>query len=130
MLIHCVQIQPCTYYFRRAHRICKNSYIIAFKNKGQQVIDLEALANHKGSAFGWIGERDQKVNEQFENDIFFEVLKIDISKPIWIENESKNIGKNFIPESMWSKMKASIIIHIDIDFETRLDHLIKKLPVE
>ena len=103
----------------------KTAILSHLKNKGQQVIDLEALAHHKGSAFGWIGERDQKVNEQFENDIFFELLKLDISKPIWIENESKNIGKNFIPESMWSKMKASIIIHIDIDFETRLDHLIK-----
>lgn len=103
----------------------KTTILSHLKSKGQQVIDLEALANHKGSAFGWIGEQEQKVNEQFENNIFLELLKMDISKPIWIENESKNIGKNFIPESLWCKMKTSLIIHLDIDFETRLDHLIE-----
>src|SRR5687768_11630406 len=49
---------------------------------GQQVVDLEKLAHHKGSAFGSIGEEKQPTNEQFENDLFAAFSTLDPAKPI------------------------------------------------
>jgi tRNA 2-selenouridine synthase len=94
------------------------------KEMNEQVLDLESLADHKGSAFGWIGEKEQPTNEQFENNLFTELSAFDLSKPIWIENESRTIGKTFIPEMLWSTIKISPLINIKIPDEDRLQHLL------
>lgn len=88
---------------------------------GHQVIDLEHLAHHKGSAFGSIGEEDQPTNEQFENDLHASFTALDISKPIWLENESRNIGKVYLPEALWIKMRNAILYNVEVDREVRLD---------
>jgi tRNA 2-selenouridine synthase len=87
---------------------------------GLQIIDLEKLARHKGSAFGSIGEDDQPSNEQFENDLFDAFLQLDPSKPIWLENESRNIGKVYLPEALWNKMRSSTLYNVHVDREVRL----------
>jgi tRNA 2-selenouridine synthase len=89
--------------------------------RGQQVIDLEKIARHKGSAFGSIGEEEQPTNEQFENDLFTAFLSMDLAKTIWLENESRNIGKVYLPESLWIKMRSSTLYNIEVDREARLD---------
>ena len=88
---------------------------------GHQAIDLEHLAHHKGSAFGSIGEEEQPTNEQFENDLHAAFASLDISKPIWIENESRNIGKVYMPEALWVKMRNARLYHVEVDREVRLD---------
>ena len=97
--------------------------------KGEQIIDLEALAHHKGSAFGWIGELEQLQNEQFENELFKEIFQKDVGRPIWLENESKSIGRNYIPDSMWHKMKISPLIAIERDKDRRLTTLVQAYSV-
>src|SRR5258705_1089911 len=62
------------------------------KKSGEQVLDLEALANHRGSAFGAIGMEAQPRQEHFENLIAFELGKSDPEKILWIENESSKVG--------------------------------------
>jgi len=91
---------------------------------GEQIIDLESLANHKGSAFGWIGEPNQPTNEHFENTLFHAILSLDHSKRIWVENESRTIGSIFIPEQFWSLKKSSPILQIVVSDEERLKKLI------
>jgi tRNA 2-selenouridine synthase len=90
-----------------------------------QVIDLEGLAKHKGSAFGWIGEKEQPTVEHFENLLFEEILKTDPKQTIWVENESRNIGSTFIPEGFWRQMKQAPLIHLEMSFERRLNHLVE-----
>jgi tRNA 2-selenouridine synthase len=68
-----------------------------------QVLKLETLANHKGSAFGNLGEPPQNSNEQFENDIFTTLRRFDPDKPIFVEDESRNIGRNIIPVRFLTK---------------------------
>ena len=87
---------------------------------GRQTIDLEKLARHKGSAFGSIGEEDQPTNEQFENDLFDAFLKLDLTRPIWLENESRNIGRVYLPEALWNKMRASTLYNVHVDRDVRL----------
>ncbi|HQX43994.1 MAG: tRNA 2-selenouridine(34) synthase MnmH [Saprospiraceae bacterium] len=90
----------------------------------EQIIDLEKLANHKGSAFGWIDEDAQPSTEQFENLLFSELVKFKTSEPVWCENESKTIGKVYIPNSFWNHMQNGILFHIDVDFNIRIRHIL------
>jgi tRNA 2-selenouridine synthase len=89
----------------------------------EQVLDLEALANHKGSAFGSLGLPDQPTTEQFENDLAAQWLAFDPQKPVWVEDESRNIGKVIIPEPVFFKMIAAPLVFIDIPFEIRVKRL-------
>ena len=85
-----------------------------------QVIDLEALANHKGSAFGALGEDPQPKTEHFENLLFEDIRQLDTSKTIWIENESKGIGTAFLPQGFWDNMKIGKLINIEIPYDLRV----------
>lgn len=94
------------------------------EKQGEQIIDLEALAHHKGSAFGWIGEKEQPSVEQFENNVFEVFRHVDPAKRVWIENESRNIGSVSIPQGLWHQMKNAPLMHIEIPFQDRVNHLV------
>ncbi|MCC7464910.1 MAG: tRNA 2-selenouridine(34) synthase MnmH, partial [Saprospiraceae bacterium] len=98
----------------------KTKVLHALQDAGEQIIDLEALAHHKGSAFGFIGEQPQPTVEQFENELFHTQKALDPDRRVWIENESKSIGRVFIPLDFWTKMKAAPLVNIEIPFDTRL----------
>ena len=91
---------------------------------GEQVIDLEGLANHKGSAFGWIGEHKQPSIEQFENDLWHRLSQMDLDKVIWLENESRSIGSVYLPDGFWEKMKSSTLINIEVPDQYRIKNLV------
>jgi tRNA 2-selenouridine synthase len=95
------------------------------KNK-QAIIDLEGLANHKGSALGGIGQNPQPSQEMFENLLGMELAKYDETTPIYLEDESQRIGNMQIPMAMWHNMRKSLVYFIDIPFEERLDYLTKE----
>ena len=101
----------------------KTDLLHKMRELGEQVLDLEGLANHKGSAFGWIGENPQPYSEHFENMLYHALDSMDLSKPVWIENESRAIGKVRIPDDFWAFMKRAPLINIEIPHEKRLDHL-------
>ncbi|HNQ69037.1 MAG TPA: tRNA 2-selenouridine(34) synthase MnmH [Bacteroidales bacterium] len=91
---------------------------------GQQVIDLEDLANHKGSAFGGISQPAQPTNEHFENMLFYQLSKLDLSKEVWLEDESRNIGKVVIPDVFFEQMQKAGLYFIDIPKEERAKFLV------
>jgi tRNA 2-selenouridine synthase len=93
---------------------------------GQQVIDLEGLANHKGSAFGSLGQPPQPSTEQFANDLFNEWKKLTKDLPFWVEDESRNIGTAFLPDSFYLNMQNTRAIILIMDLKTRLPQLIKE----
>jgi tRNA 2-selenouridine synthase len=95
------------------------------KQLGEQVIDLEQLANHRGSAFGALGMLDQPTQEQFENNLYDVMCKLDLSKPIWIENENRTIGDKVIPQGLWQQMVKAKMFFVDREFEDRLDQIMK-----
>jgi len=103
----------------------KTKILYELDKQGEQIIDLEGLANHKGSAFGFIGELPQPTVEQFENDLFERILALDLSKRIWIENESHSIGRIFIPEPFWVKMRVAPLINLKIPDEARIENLLE-----
>jgi tRNA 2-selenouridine synthase len=93
--------------------------------RGEQVLDLEHLARHKGSAFGWIGEEEQPTTEQFENNLFEALIKFNQARHIWVENESKSIGRIFIPDALWAKMKSAPLLHLEVPMEERVRKLVR-----
>jgi tRNA 2-selenouridine synthase len=103
----------------------KTEVLQELKRQGQQVICLETLANHKGSAFGGLGLGEQPTTEQFQNNLFEEIQALDMSKSIWIEDESIAIGKIFIPQPFWKNLRSSSIIKINVPKEIRVKRLVE-----
>lgn len=103
----------------------KTKILQSLLKSGLPVIDLENLANHKGSAFGGIGLGDQPTQETFENylafNLYYQTKKSDY---FIVEDESQRIGMVSIPQDLWEQMKCSTLIFIDAPFEVRLNHIL------
>ncbi len=104
------------------------------KGKGHPVIDLEDLAQHKGSVYGGFG-KVQPSSELFENKLALELFKIQSTSqsPIWIEDESPKIGAVNVPWTIWQQMRESPLWFLDIPFDERLNYICKEygqIPVD
>ena len=108
--------------------------------EGIPVIDLEGLANHRGSSFGSLGQNAQPSQEMFENLLALELWKQQKSgkvqttngapdstaKPvIWLEDESRHIGSVGFPPAFWEQMRNSPVYFIDVPFEERLNFIVR-----
>jgi len=93
---------------------------------GEQIIDLEGIAHHKGSAFGAIGEPKQNSTEQFENNLYLAFSELDLKKTIWVEDESKPIGRNFIPDEFFNQMRKAPVLKVNIPKKERVKRLVKE----
>ena len=94
-----------------------------------QVIDLEYLANHRGSSFGGLGMTSQPSNEQFENLLAEKLLRFSKSKTIYLEAESANIGSCRIPNELFKQMKNAKRIEIIQSKKNRISELIRTYSV-
>lgn len=103
----------------------KTKILHELANLGEQILDLEGIAHHKGSAFGFIGEPPQPTAEQFENQLFTAIQALDTTRPIWVENESRSIGRVYLPNGLWANMKVSPLVVIDIPEAARIAHLVE-----
>lgn len=102
----------------------KTKILHELAQSGEQILDLEALACHKGSAFGSIGETPQPTVEQFENDLAEALRRLDPARRVWVENESRSIGRVFIPDDFWQKLKAAPLFNIEIPETERVQNLV------
>ena len=103
------------------------------KKSGEQVLDLEALANHRGSAFGAIGMEAQPRQEHFENLIAYHLGKSDPQQILWVENESRKVGSLKIPDILFDRMLAVPLVEIVLPYEERINRIESeygKFPVE
>ena len=103
----------------------KTEILRILKRNGHQVIDLEGIAHHKGSAFGGIGQLVQPSVEQFENNLFWQWKDLDKKKEIWIEDESRGIGNVLIPATLFKKMREQTVYFLDIPRIVRAQHLVE-----
>jgi tRNA 2-selenouridine synthase len=104
----------------------KSEILSALKDQGEQILDLEKLANHKGSAFGGLLMSPQPTTEQFQNELFEEILELDPNKRIWVEDESIAIGKIFLPNDFWISMSQSPIVKMDVSKKIRVQRLVNE----
>jgi tRNA 2-selenouridine synthase len=95
--------------------------------RGVQVIDLEALARHRGSLFGGMagGQPSQKA---FETGLAMAVARLDPAKPVVIEAESSKIGQCRIPVSVWKAMLTAPRIEVAAPLDARARFLVTRYP--
>lgn len=99
---------------------------------GENIIDLEGIANHKGSAFGGIGQITQPTQEMFENILALKILEKNEqqkTKAFWVEDESQRIGRINIPNAFWNSIRKSTLYFIDIPFEHRLNFIVQSYGI-
>jgi tRNA 2-selenouridine synthase len=111
----------------------KTPLLQELEKSGLQMVDLEALAHHKGSALGGINQPPQPSQELFENLLADKLYTKKVEESILLEDESQRIGNVNIPNALWQKMKISELIYLQIPFEERLKYLVEeygKLPLE
>ena len=104
----------------------KSEVLRTLKKRGEQVLDLEMLANHKGSVFGGLMMGPQPTTEQFQNDLFEEIHKLDLKNRIWVEDESIGIGNIFLPDSIWKSIRSAPLFRIDMPKEIRIQRLVNE----
>jgi tRNA 2-selenouridine synthase len=103
----------------------KTVVLPALAARGESIIDLEKLAHHKGSAFGDLGEEQAPTQEQFENDLAMAWRNTRPGAPVWMEDESRNIGKCLLPEVFWQFKKAGVFHVLELPEDARLQHLVE-----
>jgi len=103
----------------------KTEILEEIEKTNEQMLDLEGIANHKGSAFGALGQNDQPSVQQFENDLATQLNRFDVEQNIWLEDESRMIGKVKIPDELFKQMRNSTVIKIEVSKEDRINRLVK-----
>jgi tRNA 2-selenouridine synthase len=91
---------------------------------GAQVLDLEALAQHRGSVLGRFSTQAQPSQKWFESQLAWQLEAFDPHKPIFIEAESKKIGRCFVPDSVMEGIAKGNVWEIKTPFEVRVAHLL------
>lgn len=91
---------------------------------GAQVIDLEALAHHKGSSFGALGEPPQPSTEHFENRLWQALSQLDPDRPCWVEDESRTIGRVALPVTFFEHMQRAPMVFALMPVEERVQRLV------
>ena len=128
----------------------KTEILHELEKRGEEIIDLEKLASHKGSAFGNINMPVQPTQEMFENllaqDLRLKSMRQRQSSicnlqsaikdsdllhsthhlPLWLEDESQRIGLINIPPAFWQQIRQAPVYFFDIPFEDRLKHIIEE----
>ncbi len=99
--------------------------------RGAQVLDLEELANHRGSLLGeeWEGKAAvQPSQKYFESLLLQQLQSFEPSKPVWVESESNKIGRVYLPQSLWEKMKQAACVEIQLPISSRVQFLLQEYP--
>lgn len=91
----------------------KTAVLHELAHQGAQILDLEALANHRGSSYGALGLPPQPSTEQFENLIALEWVAFNTVHPVWIEAESRMIGTCRIPDELFRQMMQAPVLQLE-----------------
>ena len=111
----------------------KTQVLHRMAEKGAQVADLEGMALHRGSVFGAFPGITQPSSEQFENLLATELLRMNPDKPVWVEDESENLGTVNLPTPFLRQLRASPLFILESSRASRLERVIGEygiLPTE
>lgn len=93
---------------------------------GEQVVDLEDLAQHQGSSYGSMNKLVQPTQEQFENNLAGCLMTINPGQRLWVEDESLSIGKRSVPKAFWLQLRAAILVEVQVPREERIASLVQE----
>lgn len=95
-------------------------------DNGEQIIDFEMLAKHKGSAFGNLKKTEQPTTETFYYSVLKSWLKMDLENVIWVEEEGPFIGRNTIPPTLYTEIIHAPMLDLGVSFDKRLAHIVEE----
>jgi len=101
----------------------KTRLLHTLQQAGAQVLDLEGLANHRGSLLGVVGE--QPSQKRFESGIYQALLACDLTNPIFLEAESNRIGTVHIPSALWQRLPEGRVHEVTMPLEARAAYLLE-----
>jgi len=103
----------------------KTRVLQALAAQGEQVLDLEDLAAHRGSVLGDMPGRPQPSQKSFETQLTHQLAGFDLTRRVWVEAESRRIGRITVPEPLLQRLRASPIIEIAASPAARLSYLLR-----
>lgn len=105
----------------------KTALLQHLQEQGHQVLDLEALAQHRGSLLGGVpgGQPSQKM---FESRIAMALARMNPSRPVFVEAESNKIGSRIIPPMLWQAMLRADHVQVQVPLATRAAYLLDSYP--
>ncbi len=103
----------------------KTRLLQALAALGAQVLDLEALANHRSSVLGVIPGLPQPSQKAYDSLIWAALRSFDASRPVFIESESKKVGNVAIPEGLITAMRAATCLQLDLSEDERVELLLE-----
>ncbi len=113
---------------RERHSLAETTYTVLrqrlllqhLAQAGAQVLDLEALACHRGSVLGGLPTQPQPSQKMFESRIWSTMRGFDASMPVFVESESRKVGDLRVPDELIKAMRASSCIQIELDLAERV----------
>ena len=109
----------------------KTHILRQLQQRGAQVLDLEALANHRGSLLGeeWQDSpTPQPSQKYFESLLLQHLQKFDSNEIVWLESESNKVGQVYLPQSLWQQMKQATCVEIQVPPDSRVQFLLQEYP--
>lgn len=103
----------------------KTRLLQALAAQGAQVLDLEALANHRSSVLGVIPGMPQPTQKAYDSLIWAALKSFDPARPVYIESESKKVGNVAIPEGLITAMRAAPCLQLDLSENERVALLLE-----
>ncbi len=103
----------------------KSRLLQVLRSQGAQVLDLEALANHRGSVLGLVPGERQPGQKQFETRVWDALRRFDPARPVFAESESKKVGEVHVPPALIEQMRASPCLPLELSLDARVALLIE-----
>ncbi|TAN84303.1 MAG: tRNA 2-selenouridine(34) synthase MnmH [Gallionella sp.] len=104
----------------------KSRLLAALADSGQQVLDLENLANHRGSVLGKLPEQAQPSQKWFDSTLLLAMQKLDPARPVYVEAESNKIGSITLPPALVAAMHASECLLVEAPLGARVTALLEE----
>lgn len=106
----------------------KSRILEAMAARGEQVLDLEALAAHKGSVLGDLPDQPQPGQKGFDSQLRMALLALDPARPVYVEAESRKIGRIQLPETLVEAIRAAPCVRIEASLSARVRYLRRDYP--
>ncbi len=103
----------------------KTRILQAIGELGEQILDLENLANHKGSVLGILPDSPQPSQKGFETALMLALAALDPARPVYVEAESRKIGNLHVPEAMIARIRSGECVAVNATLDARVAFLLK-----
>ncbi len=103
----------------------KSRLLQTLAEEGAQVLDLEGLAMHRGSVLGLVPGEQQPSQKAFETQLWQVLRGLDPARPVWVEGESRTIGRLRVPEPLLERLRVAPVVQVQMPLAARVAFLLR-----